>query len=414
MAKKVVDFKHRKAKVGKKLAPVNETRIEVKFGSLDVVRTSLTSAAAVAASEGDSTSAAHLTLQSSLQHCRHHSLHQREEALTILRGLCATSPGLVQNNLMEVLASVGGMLVDLEAPLRARAAILLSELYGNLPPESSGPYVPIVKGHLCSALARAHPGTRLDAVGAVALLLRASSLHPSSSNPPLALQELSRSVIPHLVNLMEPQLHAAGLSVSLAAGVVPRVYGIGSDFESVGLGLSGSATGREKEAGGATVMRRKAGGRESRLAVAYCLRRALQCGRDSDCGDAEAGQGVVDLANGWEDSGTSHNNLNASCDFNREMTTDENTFMAAEPTALCGSLERAHSGVRGPVAISDFKKPGSFLQSMTLPIALEAICHLVGLFLEHSTVGEGGNSVGNLHARALLVHTLTLVVKVRT
>ena len=35
---KAADFKHRKAKVGRKLAPVAETRIAVKFGSLDVFR----------------------------------------------------------------------------------------------------------------------------------------------------------------------------------------------------------------------------------------------------------------------------------------------------------------------------------------------------------------------------------------
>ena len=213
------DFKHRTAKVGRKLAPSNETRIEVKFGSLDASRPPPPS---------PSSTSPHLQLRDALIHMSHHAEPQRLAALLQLRALASSSPLAVHASAGEALAALSARLVDEAPPVRALAAPLLAALLASLPHAAAASLLPAVASHLCAALARPHGATRLDAVGAAGALW-ASAPAPMS----LALGPL----LPGLVGLLEPQLHTAGGVASLAAAALPQCYGVGS------LGGSGSGSG---------------------------------------------------------------------------------------------------------------------------------------------------------------------------
>ena len=88
MPKAPPDFKRRTAKVGRKLAPVNETRIEVKFGTLDAARRPPSPGAA-----GAEPAAA---LRDALLHTAHHSEGQRHSAVFALRNLLGSAPAAVR------------------------------------------------------------------------------------------------------------------------------------------------------------------------------------------------------------------------------------------------------------------------------------------------------------------------------
>ena len=259
--KSLPDFKHRTAKVGRTLAPLAETRIAVRFGSLDVVRGD-----ARVGTEGDVRAA--VGLREALTHVRHSSTNQRRDALLAIRSALSNSPSLCVRAGASIVDALGGALRDADAPLRALAAGLLAAHLRAAPKRAAAAYAPALAAHTTAALATGQGAAALDAAGAASALIAAA---------PHALRAARGALAPELVKLLDCAAHAAGVSITTAAGALPSSYGL----KVVVVSGAGSCAGALPVA--------RATSREARVAVAHALRRLL-LGAAGDQGLGDDGQ----------------------------------------------------------------------------------------------------------------------------
>ena len=271
MAKKKpsTDFKHRTAKVGRTLTPLAETRIAVRFGSLDVVRGD-----ARAGAEGAARAA--VGLREALTHVRHASQVQRRDALLAIRNALSTNPALCLRAGSALVDALGGALRDAEAPLRALAGGLLATALRAAPRSAARAYAPALTAHTAAALATGSGAAALDAAGAVSSLFAAA---------PYALRTSRAALAPGLVGLLDSAAHTAGATTNTAAGGLPPSYGLKTVVPS---GAGSGCVGALPVA--------RATSREARVAITYILRRLLL----GVNGDAALGD---DAAVSWDSGG---------------------------------------------------------------------------------------------------------------
>jgi hypothetical protein len=407
MPKSVPDFKRRTAKVGRKLAPANESRIEVKFGTLDAVRRPVSpasSAPAVAASQ----------LRDALAHVGHHSEGQRLTALQQVRGLLASAPAAVRAGAGEALSALAARLADDAPPVRGAAAALLAAVVADLPRGAAAALLPLVTSHVCAALARPHAGTRLDAVGALGALWAAA---------PRALHGERARLLPALVGLLEPQLHAAGAVPSLAAATPPPCFALALAGGGGGGGGAGGGGGGGGAAG--ALPRARAGGRETRLAIVYVLRRALLDGDDASCEEGGGGLG----GGGEEEEGGGDGEGAAGAEEERDQEEGEEEegggkgdresvgggplFWeegdACAPPAPCALFSAA--ATLAPACAAGAAAPGGGAR-LPLPLAVEGLAQVVGLWLEYAPSDAAAAAPpAALHALALCAHAAALLLR---
>jgi len=213
----VADFVKKAQKVGKrKLAPSSETRIDVKLAKLEVQRDE------VAEGEADD-SLNGASLADALSHTRHHSVVMRRKALTVIRGLLEADAGLVQSSGTDVVVALAGRLLDPEPSVRALALPVLSALFRQLPAdaEAAPSLALLLSPFLTSALTKLHTSMRLDALGLAGDIV--------DGCPPMArlLVEAAPGLLPAVISLLEPTLHAGGSALSVLHSIAEPALALG-------------------------------------------------------------------------------------------------------------------------------------------------------------------------------------------
>lgn len=261
--KKDGDFKRRTQKVGKKkLLPVNETKIDVKFGSLDAFRQ---------IPNFETIDDAKVTsFKEALVHTKHHNTQKRREALILLHQMIAKNPRFLLTEGSSVFATFSEKLVDLESSVRGILLPVFTSALSLISPKASSAYIHIINVFMLSALTKLHISIRLDAL---AHLVEFSRVCPEN------IEAIVPNFMPSIVGLLEPSLHAVS-TISLLGGLVPPAYQLGSivNEKSSGSGIESLAP----------HLRRKMISVEARLAVVYALRRLLLGGSDKHCGEASS------------------------------------------------------------------------------------------------------------------------------
>lgn len=304
------DFKRRTAKVGRKLAPANETRVEVKFGTLAV-----RAAPSLPASAGGAAS-----LRAALIHVRAATVGARREALQAIRSARSSEPALVARAAADVADTLGGALADDDGGVRALAGAQCAGLVRDLSGATARVLLPSLRARIDAALARAH--TRLDAVGAVgALWFRARA------STTAALAPAAPSIIAALVPLLDAGAHGATAVLSCAAAVVPRVLCVGSSASAEVGALS----------------RSKLTPLDARIAVAVVLRVLLRA-----LGDGKGAAVNLGTDRG-EDDGDS--NRSESEDDEEDAADDEDLSLSGEVVGAWSGEGRSFRNAAAPVTV---------------------------------------------------------------
>lgn len=387
------DFKHRKQKVGKKkLAPANETKIDVKFARLDAAR------AEASDEEVDGAAKKQISLKEALQHTRHHNTAMRKDALHSIGLLVQDDELLLQTNASSILPALAERFLDTEPSIRGAFSPVLTNIFSFLAPAAIAPHLPIVSVFLTSALTKLAMTVRLDALSVASNLLSVAPRSAAAMVPAL---------LPSVASLLEPQLHAM-VSPSLLANTPPPVYEIGS---AAAPAASASSTGR-----------RRLTGVEARLACTYAMRRMLLTGNDHHAGDgtvphgstAAAGQGRP-LSNTFDtDYVNASTTTTATGAISADSATPRPSFSADTLRSLLrvgsdGDVDSVFAAASSAPASTAAASSASI--SVPIAVAMEGFGQLLQLWLECGPGEAHAAPQHVLHRLALCAHTMRLLIQ---
>ena len=163
------DFAKRKAKVGKRRrAPDNETRPDLRVQKLVLNRQSVAKDVG-----GQAVSRRHLTVAELLGQLEHHNASVRADALGGLGEILEAHPAEVLGRLGPVLAAVTRRASDAERGVRAGFRALLKKLLAAAEARDLQAFLPGMMANVQNAMTHVAQAVRLDALGALELLMLA-------------------------------------------------------------------------------------------------------------------------------------------------------------------------------------------------------------------------------------------------
>eukprot|EP00698_Gefionella_okellyi_P020913 TRINITY_DN665_c0_g1_i1.p1 TRINITY_DN665_c0_g1~~TRINITY_DN665_c0_g1_i1.p1 ORF type:complete len:777 (+),score=151.66 TRINITY_DN665_c0_g1_i1:82-2412(+) len=159
------DLKRPKAKLGKKIASVTATNIDVRSRVLNIQQT-------VTADKGDDVTARNLTLKDLLGQLHHYSENVRKAAYQGLQELLLSRPAVLAAHAGTVIIQGASGLTDESGAVRKAVRSLMASLAEAITEGALLAYMPSLSAHICAAMTHTQRVVRNDTAETVAAIAR--------------------------------------------------------------------------------------------------------------------------------------------------------------------------------------------------------------------------------------------------
>jgi len=207
------DFKKPKVKLGKKIAPANQTKVEYKSRGINMsAQDSLMNE-----KEGVAVTRRRVTIDELFGQLKHYNISIRKDALYGLKELCGSHSEAICLRIREVLEATLKAVTDAERPVRHAVSVLYAKLLTTPPTVALTPFLKLIIMYTVQGLTHLRLDVRIDALRFLEVVLEQTELRAAAE------AAIWVPLVASLTQMLSVALKPGGFSGNQKAATSPEV-----------------------------------------------------------------------------------------------------------------------------------------------------------------------------------------------